>query len=96
MNYGNRAPWRFAVCGWMRGAMCRASWTSSSGLGAHLDLRRGQRIRNEENGRAYLVGDRVGQGGFGVVYRAEQASGDPLDRQRVVLEGLRGRFVMAL
>lgn len=58
----------------------------SSGLGAHLDLRRGQRIRNEENGRAYLVGDRVGQGGFGVVYRAEQASGDPLENKELCLK----------
>ena len=55
-------------------------------LDAHLDLRRGQRIRNEENGRAYLVGDRVGQGGFGVVYRAEQASGDPLDHKELCLK----------
>ena len=55
-------------------------------LGAHLDLRRGQRIRNEENGRAYLVGDRVGHGGFGVVYRAEQAAGDPLDKNALCLK----------
>ena len=58
----------------------------ASGLGAHLNLRRGQRIRNEENGRAYLVGDRVGQGGFGVVYRADQASGDPLDNKELCLK----------
>jgi hypothetical protein len=58
----------------------------SPGLGSHLDLRRGQRIRNGENGRAYLVGDRVGQGGFGVVYRAEQASGDALDSKELCLK----------
>ena len=34
----------------------------------------------------YLVGDRVGQGGFGVVYRAEQASGDPLDSKELCLK----------
>ena len=27
------------------------------GISVHLDLRRGQRVRNEENGRAYLVGE---------------------------------------
>jgi serine/threonine-protein kinase len=56
------------------------------GLGAHLDLRRGQRIRNAETGRAYLVGDRVGDGGFGVVYRAEQAAGHPLDKVALCLK----------
>ena len=58
----------------------------SSGLAAHLNLRHGQRIRNEGNGRAYLVGDRVGQGGFGVVYRAEQASGDPIEDKELCLK----------
>ena len=55
-------------------------------LSAHLDLRRGQRILNKENGRAYLVGNRVGQGGFGVVYRAEQASGKPLENTELCVK----------
>jgi len=56
------------------------------GISVHLDLRRGQRVRNEENGRAYLVGERVGRGGFGVVYRAEQASGEPLENKELCLK----------
>jgi serine/threonine protein kinase len=48
------------------------------GIGAWIDLRRGQRIRNAENGNTYLVGHRIGHGGFGVVYRAQQVSGHPL------------------
>jgi serine/threonine-protein kinase len=51
-----------------------------------LDLRRGQRIRNEENGRAYIVGDRLGEGGFGAVYRAAQAAGDPLDNKELCVK----------
>jgi hypothetical protein len=60
--------------------------TVRPGLGVCVDLRRGQRVRNEENGRAYLVGDRVGHGGFGVVYRAEQASGEPLDIKNLCIK----------
>ena len=46
---------------------------------AHISLRRGQHIVNKENGRAYRIDNRIGQGGFGVVYRAEQTRGEPLD-----------------
>jgi hypothetical protein len=55
-------------------------------LNAHLDLRSGQRIRNEESRRAYRVGDRVGHGGFGVVYRAQQVGGDPLNTTELCLK----------
>jgi serine/threonine-protein kinase len=45
---------------------------------AGRDLRCRQRIRNAENGNTYLVGNVIGRGGFGVVYRVEQVSGRPL------------------
>jgi hypothetical protein len=53
---------------------------------AYLSLRRGQRIRNEEGGRTYSVGARIGRGGFGVVYRAKQTAGKAITDEELCLK----------
>lgn len=68
------------------GAFCESLLKSGPALAASLNLRRGQRIRNAENGNTYLVGDVIGQGYFGIVYRAEQVSGRPLGDRALCLK----------